>query len=76
MSRHLEASLPGDKLRVTVLVSHPRLGKYFDAHLLATKAAPGTHARSECSGWGNLIRWGLLGGVRWGAGFRWGGKWG
>jgi hypothetical protein len=57
-ARHLRATPPGEGLKLSVVVTHPRLGQYFDAHLIAKRCSgPHATALNEAAGWGSLLRW-------------------
>lgn len=54
--RHLKATEPGASLVLSVVITHPTLGQYFDAHLIAHKCEHGTHDRNEHAGLMTLLR--------------------
>eukprot|EP00877_Chromochloris_zofingiensis_P000758 jgi/Chrzof1/10683/Cz05g08150.t1 len=53
---HLKATEPGASLVLSVVITHPTLGQYFDAHLIAHKCEHGTHDRNEHAGLMTLLR--------------------
>ena len=54
--RHLSAPEPGKALSLSVNVTHPELGAYFQASLTATRStAP--HVPNEVAGLATLWRW-------------------
>lgn len=57
---HLHTESPGDKLKLSVVVTHPEYGQYFDAHLVAAKDTARPHAPNEAAGLGVLLRYGLM----------------
>jgi hypothetical protein len=56
--RHLKATDPtkGQALSVSVLVRHPTLGAYFDAHLLLQQCPEGQQCLPEQGGLASLLR--------------------
>jgi DUF1365 family protein len=58
---HLKATPPGDALRLSVVVTHPELGQYFDAHLMASRCTGAyARARNEAAGWRALARYAFM----------------
>lgn len=58
---HLKATPPGEGLKLSVVVTHPRLGQYFDAHLIAKRCTgPGARELNEHAGLGSLLRYGFM----------------
>lgn len=55
----LVATPPAEKLKLSVLITHPVHGAYFDAHLVAQRAKAYTHLRNEEAGFANLWRYGF-----------------
>lgn len=56
--RHLKASAPdaAPQLTVSVLVRHPTLGAYFDAHLLLKECPEQQQCPAELGGYSSLFR--------------------
>jgi hypothetical protein len=57
--RHLTASAEGPQVHVSVRVTHPTLGAYFDAHLLLKLCPPHLQGPAETGGLMQLCRWEL-----------------
>eukprot|EP00878_Enallax_costatus_P022242 GHUV01023586.1.p2 GENE.GHUV01023586.1~~GHUV01023586.1.p2 ORF type:complete len:128 (+),score=25.45 GHUV01023586.1:897-1280(+) len=59
---HLKATAPGPgaPLNVSVLVSHPEYGKYFDAVLLLKECAADQQCPPEYAGFDSLLRFGFM----------------
>ena len=59
----LEAPNPSASLKLSVLVDHPEMGRFFDARLTARRVPPGPggrgHLRNEAAGLGCLLRYGF-----------------
>jgi len=54
--RQLTASGAGPKMSVSVRVTHPTLGAYFDAHLLLKECSPEQQGPAELTGLSSLWR--------------------